>query len=104
MLTIINNENDPYYNLALEEWLLKSGDAPDALVWLWQNRPAVIVGRHQNATEEVNLALTEARGIDVVRRISGGGAVYHDFETSISPLSLHSGARPRISSGNSRRR
>lgn len=79
MLTIINNENDPYYNLALEEWLLKSGDAPDALVWLWQNRSAVIVGRHQNATEEVNLALTEARGIDVVRRISGGGAVYHDF-------------------------
>ncbi|MGB4015633.1 MAG: lipoate--protein ligase [Bacilli bacterium] len=78
MRTIINNENDPYYNLALEETLLKSETAPDMLVWLWQNRPAVIIGRHQNAREEVNIAAIRKRGIDVVRRISGGGAVYHD--------------------------
>ncbi|MDD4388883.1 MAG: lipoate--protein ligase [Bacilli bacterium] len=79
MYTIINNSNNPYYNLALEEYLLKSETVPQELVWLWQNRPAVIVGRNQNTIEEINHTMIKEKGIDVVRRISGGGAVYHDL-------------------------
>src|SRR5690554_4111075 len=79
MYTISNYGSDPYYNLALEEYLLKSDKIPPNLVWLWQNRPAVIVGRNQNTVEEINLKVIKEKKIDVVRRISGGGAVYHDL-------------------------
>ena len=73
---ITNQQTDPYYNLATEEYLLKQTDG--YYIYLWINDRAVIVGKNQNALEEVNLAYTEKNGIKVVRRLTGGGTVYHD--------------------------
>ena len=68
------------FNLAVEELLVESMDAngPGCFM-LWQNGPSVIVGRHQNTRSEVNLPELEKRGIGLVRRLTGGGAVYHDL-------------------------
>ena len=79
MLTIINNVTDPRYNLALEEYVLKYFPSKEDFILLWQNEPAVIVGRNQNTIEEINQKYIDQHGIHVVRRISGGGAVYHDL-------------------------
>jgi lipoate-protein ligase A len=68
--------NDPYYNLAVEEYLLKYSE--NDYFMLWQNSPSVIIGKNQNAYTEVELDYTQSNGINVVRRITGGGAVYHD--------------------------
>ena len=68
------------FNLAVEEVLVESmeAEAPGCFM-LWQNGPSVIVGRHQNTRSEVNLPELKKRGIDLVRRLTGGGAVYHDL-------------------------
>lgn len=79
MLTIINENNDPRYNLALEEYVLKYLPIDDDFVLLWQNEPSIIIGRNQNTIEEINASYVKKHNINVVRRISGGGAVYHDF-------------------------
>ena len=68
---------DPYYNLAVEEYLLRSSD--DDIFMLWQNSPTVVIGKNQNAYAEVNLEYAKEKSINVVRRITGGGAVYHDL-------------------------
>ncbi len=70
----------PPYNLALEEALLEAlePDAPGCFL-LWQNSPSVIIGRHQNAWTEVNLPVLKELGLPLVRRLTGGGAVYHDL-------------------------
>ena len=68
---------NPYYNLAVEEYLLKHTD--EEYILLWQNEPTVVIGKNQNAFAEVNLEYTEKNGIHIVRRITGGGAVYHDL-------------------------
>ena len=68
--------NDPYYNLAVEEYLLRQSE--DDYFMLWQNAPSVIIGKNQNAYTEVELDYARSAGINVVRRITGGGAVYHD--------------------------
>ena len=73
---ITHDNNDAFFNLASEEYLLKQTDG--FYVYLWINSLAVIVGINQNALEEVNLAYTQSNGIKVVRRLTGGGAVYHD--------------------------
>ncbi len=78
MLEIINNSNDPYYNLALEEYAAKNIKV-EALFIIWQNSPVVVIGNNQNTLEEVNMDFLKANDIAVVRRISGGGAVYHDL-------------------------
>lgn len=68
------------YNLALEEVLATAvGGGFDGCFLLWQNSPAVIIGRYQNAMSEVNLPELKTRGVDLVRRMTGGGAVYHDL-------------------------
>src|SRR5690554_4900612 len=79
MYTIINRSTDPRYNLALEEYVLKYLDTTEDIILLWQNEPSVIIGRNQNTTEEINATYIKEHNIHVVRRISGGGAVYHDF-------------------------
>jgi lipoate-protein ligase A len=76
MYLLHRTETDPYYNLAAEEYFLKHG--PGDMFMLWQNRPAVVIGKHQNAYAEVNYRFLKEQGIMLVRRISGGGAVYHD--------------------------
>jgi lipoate---protein ligase len=68
----------PQINLAIEEFLLRSVLPEDDLLFLYTNEPAIIVGRFQNTLEEINQAYVEEHGIHVVRRLSGGGAVYHD--------------------------
>lgn len=80
MLFYIENKSfDPHYNLALEEFVLKSLDSEEDCIMLWQNKPAVIVGRFQNTVEEINNDYIKEHKIPVVRRLTGGGAVYHDL-------------------------
>ena len=77
MFKFITHDNrNAYFNLASEEYLLKHTDG--FYIYIWINDPAVIVGVNQNALQEVNLGYTNANGIKVVRRLTGGGAVYHD--------------------------
>jgi lipoate-protein ligase A len=77
MKLLINNSVDPTFNLALEE--LIASDYPHEAVMLWRNGPSVIVGRNQNTEAEINADAVRSRNIKVVRRITGGGAVYHDL-------------------------
>ena len=69
---------DPCYNLAFEEYVL-SGRREGEYLLLWQNDKTVVIGQNQNAEEEINRAFVEEHGIRVVRRTTGGGAVYHDL-------------------------
>jgi lipoate-protein ligase A len=70
---------DAYVNLALEEYVFRQKPAEDDLLLFYVNAPAIIVGRNQNTIEEIDPDVVAARGIKVVRRVSGGGAVYHDL-------------------------
>ena len=77
MRLILTGSNDPYYNLAAEEYYLRN--AEEDVFMLWQNTPVVVIGKNQNMYAEVKLDYTEENGILVARRITGGGAVYHDL-------------------------
>lgn len=79
MKTIINNSLNPYYNLALEEYVMKNIDIDEDIIILWQNEPTIVVGRNQNTIGEINIDYVKNRNIHIVRRTSGGGAVYHDL-------------------------
>lgn len=79
MKTIINNSLNPRYNLALEEYVLKHLETDEDFILLWQNENSVIIGRNQNTIEEVNQSYVSSHNVNVVRRITGGGAVYHDL-------------------------
>jgi lipoate---protein ligase len=79
MITIRNNCKDPHFNLALEEYVIKYLDPSEDYIILWQNEPSVIIGRNQNTIEEINSKYINDNNINVVRRLSGGGAVYHDL-------------------------
>jgi lipoate-protein ligase A len=77
MLCIESSYHDPYFNLASEEYLLKSRG--EEFFLLYRNNPSIVVGKHQNTLAEVNLSYVLEHGINVVRRISGGGTVFHDL-------------------------
>jgi len=70
---------DPHFNLAMEEYLLTNCKSGETYFLLWQNEPSIIIGKHQNTIEEINTRYVEENNIHVVRRMSGGGAVYHDL-------------------------
>ena len=70
---------DPTYNLALEEFLTKNVVEDDIILYLWQNERTVVIGKNQNYWSEVNAPIAEADCVTVVRRLSGGGAVFHDL-------------------------
>jgi lipoate-protein ligase A len=74
---IIDHTTDPFTNLAAEEYLLTG--QKDSVFRLWRNAPAIIVGRNQNTLSEINKDYVVERNIPVVRRLSGGGAVFHDL-------------------------
>ncbi len=77
MIYIYNKITDPYFNLAAEEYVLKQFS--DECFMLWRNRPSIIIGKNQNALAEINLDYVKEHNIPVVRRLSGGGAVFHDL-------------------------
>ncbi|MDD2594392.1 MAG: lipoate--protein ligase [Bacteroidales bacterium] len=77
MLCLIDKTTDPYWNLAAEEYLLTSFEEP--VFRLWQNDKAVIVGKNQNTLAEIDSEFINRHKIPVVRRLTGGGAVFHDL-------------------------
>lgn len=79
MKYVENNSIDPRYNLALEEYAFRNFDLKDDYILLWRNGPSIIIGRNQCALEEINSQYVSENNIDVVRRITGGGTVYHDL-------------------------
>lgn len=80
MLFVDNQENtDPRTNIALETYLVENRLTDQPLLLFYINEPSIIIGRNQNTVEEVNQHYVEEHGIHVVRRMSGGGAVYHDL-------------------------
>lgn len=79
MLFVPNENNDPRINLAIEIFLLQEMKVDEPILLFYINELSIIIGRNQNTIEEINKDYVDAHGIHVVRRFSGGGAVYHDF-------------------------
>lgn len=77
MLNINNSSTDPYFNLAAERYILKNSSQD--IFMMWQNESSVIIGKHQDMDAEVNRDFAREHQIKIARRISGGGAVYHDL-------------------------
>jgi len=85
------SSEDPAMNLAIEEAILRcllEYNSPNTLRF-WQNPPSVVIGYFQNPYEVVNVALCKRLGINIVRRISGGGAVYHDYGNLNYSIFIH---------------
>ena len=77
MKLLILNTNDPYYNLAVEEYIFDK--CVEETFILWQNEPCVVLGKNQNAFAEIDIDYAKQKNIKIVRRITGGGTVYHDL-------------------------
>ena len=77
MLCIHNTHTDAWFNLAAEEYLLKNFS--EDIFMLWQNEPAVVIGKYQNIRAETDIEYARQKRIRLARRYSGGGAVYHDM-------------------------
>lgn len=100
MIFIDNSQTDPRLNLAMEEFILRNLRWDEPILFFYINEPSVIIGRNQNTLEEIDPDYVQANGIHVVRRLSGGGAVYHDlgnlnfsFVTQAGPENFHNFAR-----------
>lgn len=80
-MLFIDNQNitDPRVNLAIEEYALKNLDIDETYLLFYINEPSIIIGKHQNTVEEIHVDYVREHNIHVVRRLSGGGAVYHDL-------------------------
>ncbi len=80
-MLFVDNENctNPRVNLAIEEYLLRNIAPEEDILLFYINEPSIIIGRNQNTVEEINVDYIQAHNIHVVRRLSGGGAVYHDL-------------------------
>lgn len=76
MQFIVSNQTEPYWNIAVEQWLVECADA--VTLYLWRNRRTVVIGQNQNPYSEVNVEALDADGGFLMRRKTGGGAVYHD--------------------------
>ena len=78
MIFIKNKNTDVYFNLAMEEYFFEKFKK-DEVFMLWINEPSVVIGKHQNLIEELNMKYCFEKNIKIARRISGGGTVVHDF-------------------------
>ncbi|MBF0746270.1 lipoate--protein ligase [Gemella sp. 19428wG2_WT2a] len=79
MIYIDTRNNDPRYNTAVEFYAFNELAKEDDVFILWINEPCIVVGKNQNTAEEINQKFCDDQGIKIVRRVSGGGAVYHDL-------------------------
>ncbi len=77
MLVVMLSSNNPYFNLASEEYFLKHKQ--EEFFLLWRNNPCIVVGRNQNTRKEINYEYVTEHNIPVVRRLTGGGTVFHDL-------------------------
>jgi lipoate-protein ligase A len=93
MNCILSNNHDARFNLAAEEFLLKGSMADFFMIY--RNEPSVIIGKHQNALAEINHSFLQDNGINLVRRLSGGGTVYHDLG-NINFLFIQSGEAGKL--------
>lgn len=78
MLYLVNNNQNPYFNIALEEYLFSSEKFNDDIIIIWRNKESIFLGKNQNPYVEIMHDLINSRQIPLLRRISGGGTVYHD--------------------------
>lgn len=78
MIFVENKNFDPALNHSIELYLMENYD--EDIFMLWRNRPSILIGRYQNINLEVNLDFTKQNNMDVIRRLSGGGAIYCDTE------------------------
>ncbi|KAJ1493655.1 hypothetical protein T484DRAFT_1610055 [Baffinella frigidus] len=76
---LVSATTDPFFNLATEEYLFRSGDVSVNTLFLWRNEPTVVIGRCQNPWKECNMQAMDDKGVHLARRFSGGGAVYQDL-------------------------
>lgn len=80
MIYIKNNSTDPFYNFALEYYLIHEKNLPDNQILIfWRTEPTLMIGRYQNTLEEINEKFVKENNIHVVRRITGGGTIYTDM-------------------------
>lgn len=89
---LVSKSNDPWFNLATEEWIYREMDPSEQTLFLWRNSDTVVIGRNQNPWSECNLAKMEVDNVRLARRTTGGGAVFHDLgNTCFTFLSPKSG-------------
>jgi len=82
MIYVEHDSTNPYFNFALEEYLMKEKDLGDNEIFMfWRTKPTVMIGRYQNTLEEINLKYVKEHNINVVRRVSGGGTIYTDMDS-----------------------
>ena len=93
MLYVLSNYNDPFWNLACEEYLLKNKN--EDVFMLWRSKPCVIVGKHQNTYAEINYRFTRENNIKIARRLTGGGTVVHDMQ-NINFTFIKNGAEGKL--------
>ncbi|MBU4439767.1 MAG: lipoate--protein ligase [Firmicutes bacterium] len=80
MIYVENNSTDPFYNFALEYYLITEKQLPEDQVFIfWRTEPTLMIGKYQNTIEEINERVAKENGINVVRRITGGGTIYTDM-------------------------
>lgn len=93
MLIVDRHQTDPYFNLAAEEYLLRKMESDCFMVW--RNEKSVIAGKHQNTLAEINVQFVNENNLPVIRRITGGGTVFHD-PGNLNFSFLHTGEKEKL--------